>query len=144
MTERLIVPVPVTARAEALNQDERHARLDEPPGRQAVGAVPAWAVAVAHLLRLAGQVEQGGRLAQAAGAGEALLVALRGARRSVAQELPAERVAERLAGSQAFLADTFGPGCRPRQPAVAGKPHHVEARAETAGALEGSVVPRRR
>src|SRR5262249_29400380 len=74
VAERLVVPVPVAARAETLDQHERPPGLDQPPRRQAVRAVARRAVADADLRWLARQVKHPGRFHQPAGADEALLV----------------------------------------------------------------------
>src|SRR5262249_42241174 len=119
------------------------ARLTQPAGGQAVGAVARRAVAVADGGGLLRQIEDSGRLHQPAGAGEALLVPGGAARGPAAEELLAQRVAQLAAGAIPGGADAGRRRPGPGQPAVAGELHQVVARAEEAGALEGAVVPGR-
>src|SRR5262249_4592412 len=142
MTERFVVPVPVAAGAEALNEDERHARLDETACRQAIGGVPRRAVAVEDLGRLAGQVEGRSGFHEAPGAGEALLVTQDVFGVPLLEELLAQHLAKGGAGLKAVCADAFGPGGDAPYLAVARELHHVEPGIEAASTLKCSVVPR--
>src|SRR5262245_7737217 len=108
MTERLIVPVPVAARAEALNENEGHPLFNQAARRQSVGAVTRRSVTRAYPPRLARQIEQGGGVPQSAGASKALLVAEGALRLALLGKLPADRVAECFPGPEAFLADAVG------------------------------------
>src|SRR5262249_7499708 len=139
MAKGLVVPVPIAAGAEALDEDERHSRLDQPSRCQAIGAVARRAVTVAHLRRLAGKVEHVRRLHQPGGPGEALFIRQGWPRLAAFEELLAKLVAQSATGLEALIAHAILSGRGREHLAVAGELHQVVFGPEAAGSLERGV-----
>jgi len=143
--DQLLVDVEVlavTVPPAAVEADERHPRFDQPPGHQRLLAEQRRAVAVAHRLRLAGDVEEavaghetahpGVGVVVAGQRGVALPAAAEAARQQVAQ-LAARRVVgvgQRLVHLLGVQADRF-----------AGRGHVVRGRCVLADGERGQRAP---